>query len=54
MVAKLAQFAWEIPQLDAERSAYQRFENCGISPNFLGHLSEEGRVIKLAVAGRVD
>ncbi|KAF1842333.1 uncharacterized protein K460DRAFT_389002 [Cucurbitaria berberidis CBS 394.84] len=45
IIAKFARFAWEIPQLNAETSAYEWIENQQIGPGFLGHLSEEGRVI---------
>ncbi|PVI01100.1 hypothetical protein DM02DRAFT_591635 [Periconia macrospinosa] len=45
IVVKFARFDWEIPQLDAETSAYQWIEGHGIGPKFLGHVSEDGRVI---------
>lgn len=45
IIAKFARFPWEMLQLDAETSAYQWIENHQIGPKFLGHLSEEGRVI---------
>jgi hypothetical protein len=54
IVAKLARFAWEVPQLDDETSAYQRLEDSGIGPKFLGHLSEEGRVIGFIIERITD
>ncbi|KAK4997906.1 hypothetical protein LTR66_002766 [Elasticomyces elasticus] len=45
VVAKFARFFWEIPFLNAETVAYQWIEGRGIAPEFLGHLTEEGRVI---------
>ncbi|KAH7398263.1 alpha-galactosidase A precursor [Pyrenochaeta sp. MPI-SDFR-AT-0127] len=49
IIAKFARFAWEIPQLDAETSAYQWIENAQIGPKFLGHISEEGRIVGFIV-----
>jgi len=45
VVAKFALFSWEIPHLEAETAAYQWIDGRGIGPRFLGHLTEEGRVI---------
>ncbi|OAQ73805.1 alpha-galactosidase A precursor [Pochonia chlamydosporia 170] len=45
VVAKFARFAWEIPQLAEETRAYSLIEGQGIGPEFLGYLTEEGRVI---------
>ena len=45
IVVKFARFPFEIPYLDSETSAYQLIQNHQISPKFLGHLTEEGRVI---------
>ncbi|KAF2429501.1 hypothetical protein EJ08DRAFT_698221 [Tothia fuscella] len=42
---KFARFPWEIPYLEAETTAYQWIDGHQIGPKFLGHLSEEGRVI---------
>lgn len=50
LVAKLARFEWEIPQLEAETTAYRWIEGQRIGPAFLGHLTEEGRVIGFLVA----
>lgn len=50
-VAKLAPFPWEIPRLQRETVAYERIANSetpqehSIAPRFLGHLTENGRVI---------
>ncbi len=49
IVVKFAQFPFEIPYLDSETSAYQWIQNHQIGPRFLGHLTEEGRVIGFAM-----
>jgi len=54
VVVKFARFAWEIPQLDSETSAYQWIDNHQISPKFLGHLSEEGRIIGFIIERITD
>lgn len=54
IIVKFARFAWETPQIDAETSAYQWIENHQIGPKFLGHLSEEGRVIGFIVERIMD
>ncbi|KAI0385014.1 hypothetical protein F5Y04DRAFT_246662 [Hypomontagnella monticulosa] len=45
VVAKFTEFPWQTPYLEAETVAYQWIEGSGIAPRFLGHLTEEGRVI---------
>lgn len=45
VVAKFARFAWEIDALENECMAYQWIEGQSIGPKFLGHLTEDGRVI---------
>ena len=45
VVVKFALFPYEIPYLVSETSAYQWIQNHQIAPQFLGHLTEEGRVI---------
>ncbi|KAK4210313.1 hypothetical protein QBC37DRAFT_350240 [Rhypophila decipiens] len=45
VIAKFARFEWEVPQLEAETTAYSWIEGQQIGPAFLGHLTEEGRVI---------
>ncbi|KAL9625317.1 MAG: hypothetical protein Q9160_000380 [Pyrenula sp. 1 TL-2023] len=45
IVAKFTQFEWEVPQLEAETTAYEWIEGQLVGPAFLGHLIEEGRVI---------
>lgn len=54
IIAKFARFDWEMPQLDAETSAYQWIEDHQIGPKFLGHLSEEGRVIGFIIERITD
>lgn len=44
-VAKFACWDWEISCIDNESAAYQWLEGHNIGPRFLGHISEEGRVI---------
>jgi hypothetical protein len=45
IVYKFARFEWEIGWIDSETAAYQSLEGHNIGPKFLGHVSEEGRVI---------
>ncbi|KAF1989194.1 hypothetical protein K402DRAFT_411230 [Aulographum hederae CBS 113979] len=45
IVLKFARFDWEIPQLEHETLAYKWIAEHAIGPKFLGHLTEEGRVI---------
>jgi predicted Ser/Thr protein kinase len=45
VIFKFARFEWEIDSLDSECRAYQSIEGQRIGPRFLGHVSEEGRVI---------
>ncbi|KAJ5087550.1 hypothetical protein N7456_011166 [Penicillium angulare] len=45
LIAKIARFEWEIPRLAQETSAYQRLENTGLAPRFLGHIHEHERII---------
>lgn len=55
VVAKFARFEWEIPQLEAETEAYGWIQNHrGIAPEFLGHLTEDGRVIGFLIARMSD
>ncbi|KAF2962983.1 hypothetical protein GQX73_g10595 [Xylaria multiplex] len=54
VVAKFARFSWEIPQVEAETVAYEWIEGRQIGPAFLGHLTEEGRVIGFLIAQVTD
>lgn len=45
ILAKFAQFPWEIPYFAAETTSYQWIHGRGIGPRFLGHIHEAGRVI---------
>ena len=45
VVAKFARFAWEIDAIENESAAYQWIDGYRIGPSFLGHISEEGRII---------
>ncbi|KAJ5554840.1 hypothetical protein N7535_007283 [Penicillium sp. DV-2018c] len=45
VVAKFARFDWEIQYLENETTAYEWIEGHDIAPRFLGHLTEDGRVI---------
>ena len=49
IVVKFARFPFEIPYLNSETSAYQWIQNHQIGPQFLAHLTEEGRVIGFAM-----
>lgn len=54
IIVKFARFSWEIPQLDAETSAYEWIKGHSIGPNFLGHLTEEGRAIGFMIERITD
>lgn len=45
LVAKFACWDWEIGYMEDEYTAYQWIEGHNIGPKFLGHITEEGRVI---------
>lgn len=45
MIAKFAVFPWETSWLEDETIAYQWIDGKDIGPRFLGHLTEDGRVI---------
>lgn len=45
IIAKIARFEWEIPRIQNETRAYQLLEGSGLSPRFLGHIHENGRII---------
>ncbi|KAL8707895.1 MAG: hypothetical protein Q9225_007687 [Loekoesia sp. 1 TL-2023] len=53
VIAKFARFEWEIGAYQAETEAYQWIDGHGIGPKFLGHLTEDGRVIGFLLQ-RVD
>lgn len=45
VAAKFARFDWEIQYIENETTAYQWIDGHDIGPRFLGHLTEDGRVI---------
>ncbi|KAJ5443850.1 alpha-galactosidase A precursor [Penicillium daleae] len=45
VVAKFARFPWEVQYIENETTAYQWISGHNIGPQFLGHLTENGRVI---------
>lgn len=45
LVAKFAEFPWQMPFFEAETTAYEWIHGQGMGPKFLGHLTEAGRVI---------
>jgi predicted Ser/Thr protein kinase len=45
MIAKIARFEWEIPRIERETRAYQLLEGSGLTPRFLGHIHENGRIM---------
>ncbi|KAL8803067.1 MAG: hypothetical protein Q9200_006361 [Gallowayella weberi] len=47
VIAKYARFEWEIPPYQAETEVYHWLSGHNIGPQFLGHLTEGGRVIGL-------
>lgn len=55
VVYKFAVFPWQIPMLEAETTAYNWINGQGVGPQFLGHVTEAGRVIGFLmenIAGR--
>ncbi|ORY67833.1 alpha-galactosidase A precursor [Pseudomassariella vexata] len=54
IIAKFARFEWEVTQLEAETMAYGWIEGQHVGPGFLGHLTEEGRVIGFLIARIAD
>ncbi|KAK3942998.1 alpha-galactosidase A precursor [Diplogelasinospora grovesii] len=54
VIAKFARFPWEVPQLERETAAYEWIEGHQIGPAFLGHLTEEGRVIGFIMTNIAD
>ncbi|KAL1874330.1 hypothetical protein Daus18300_003694 [Diaporthe australafricana] len=44
-IAKIAYFEWEIPNIERETHIYRLLQQTDITPRFLGHIHEEGRVI---------
>ncbi|KAF1845757.1 uncharacterized protein K460DRAFT_282437 [Cucurbitaria berberidis CBS 394.84] len=49
-VVKFARFGYEITRLERETTAYKWIDGHKIGPNFLGHLTEHGRVIGFAMS----
>ena len=45
VVVKFARFDWEIRYMEGETAGYRLIEGYDIGPQFLGHLTEDGRVI---------
>ncbi|KAJ6015465.1 alpha-galactosidase A precursor [Penicillium herquei] len=54
IVAKFARFSWEIQYLENETKAYQWISGFNIGPEFIGHLTENGRVIGFLMEGIFD
>ncbi|KIX01219.1 uncharacterized protein Z518_08944 [Rhinocladiella mackenziei CBS 650.93] len=49
VVIKFARFPWEVQYFEDETRFYERLDGQGIAPQFLGHLTEEGRVVGLVI-----
>ncbi|KAH0846498.1 hypothetical protein AYO21_10149 [Fonsecaea monophora] len=49
VLIKFARFPWETQYFEDETKVYQRLDGQGIAPQFLGHLTEEGRVMGLVI-----
>ncbi|KAI1770009.1 hypothetical protein F4818DRAFT_450600 [Hypoxylon cercidicola] len=54
IIAKFARFEWEVHQLQAETAAYEWIEGQQVGPDFLGHLTEDGRVIGFLMSRITD
>lgn len=48
-VIKFARFPWELQYYEDETRIYERINGQAIGPQFLGHLTEEGRVIGFVI-----
>ena len=45
VIAKIARFEWEIPRIERETLAYQLLQDSSLTPRFLGHIHESGRIM---------
>ncbi|KUJ17341.1 uncharacterized protein LY89DRAFT_684411 [Mollisia scopiformis] len=45
VLIKIASFPWEMPSLEQEAIVYQLLYGSGATPEFLGHVTESGRII---------
>ncbi|KAL3593425.1 hypothetical protein FPOAC2_07721 [Fusarium poae] len=45
MIAKMARFEWELPRIERETKAYRLLQASGLTLRFLGHITENGRII---------
>jgi hypothetical protein len=45
VLIKIASFPWEIPSVEREAAFYKLLQKSGATPEFLGHVTEGGRVI---------
>lgn len=54
VIAKFARFPWEIQYIENETTAYQWIVGHDIGPRFLGHLTENGRVIGFLLERIID
>jgi predicted Ser/Thr protein kinase len=54
VIAKFARFDWEIQYMENETTAYEWIDGHAIGPRFLGHLTEDGRVIGFLVERITD
>lgn len=45
VLIKIASFPWEIPSLEREATIYRLLHGSGATPEFLGHVTEDGRAI---------
>lgn len=50
VIVKFARFPWEVAMLEKETLAYEWMEGHQVGPAFLGHLTEEGRIVGFIVA----
>lgn len=54
VIVKFARFPWEVQYIENETTAYQWISGHNIGPQFLGHLTENGRVIGLILERITD
>ncbi len=51
MIAQIARFEWELPRIEQETRAYQLLEGCELTPSFLAHVHENGRIMGFLLEG---
>ncbi len=45
VLIKIASFPWDVPSLEREAAVYRLLHGSGVTPEFLGHVTEGGRAV---------